>query len=104
MNTEVGNGGLVDEIMIRISGELRTKIPRGPSLGMVLTKGIKKGDWHYDRNGSSLDTRISRWGMGAKQVVKGPSFTEWEDSYRERLESELRAAVRELQDPFFDER
>jgi hypothetical protein len=101
MWTQVSHGQIVNDVVTKIGVELNIEFER-PSTAMALN--YRTGKWLYGEYGSQLDTRVSRWGMGTNRIVKGPEWTETHDKYRERLERELRAAVRELQDPFLDER
>ncbi|HYR78074.1 MAG TPA: hypothetical protein VEM96_19830 [Pyrinomonadaceae bacterium] len=93
MWTQVTHGQIVDDIMADIGRELNVEFQQ-PSIAMFLH--YRDGEWLYDEHGSRLDTKVSRWGTGAKRIVKGPTWDETENAYRERLNRELREAVNEL--------
>jgi|SRR5882762_5633983 len=94
MWTQVTHGQLVDDIMIKIGRELNIEFQQ-PSIAMF--PHYRGGEWLYDEHGPRLDTKISRWDMGAERIVKGPFWlNESRSTYRDRVERDLRTAVGEL--------
>lgn len=99
MFTQVSHGQLVNDKMAKIGLELNIKFDR-PSIAKA--QHYPSGKWLYDEYGSSFDIKVSRWGTGANRIVKGPIWSEtsdWSetyDEYSQRLEVELRSAVRDL--------
>ena len=93
MWTQVTHGQLVDDIIAEIGRELNIEFQQ-PSIAMFLH--YRDGEWLYDEDGSRLDTKVSRWATGLERIVRGPTWDEPENAYRERLKKELREAVNEL--------
>jgi hypothetical protein len=93
MWTQVLHGQLVDGVMLRIGREMNIEFEQ-PSRFIAHT--YPTGKWLYNEYGSSLDTEIGRWCSGSNRIVKGPSWTETDGEYCERLERELRVAVNDL--------
>ena len=93
MWTQVSHGQLVNDIVTKIGVELDINFER-PSTAAAFR--YQNGKWLYSEHGSQLDTRVSRWGTGANRIVKGPTWDESENAYRERLNKELGEAVNEL--------
>src|SRR5260370_11789626 len=89
MFTQVSNGQLVNDKVMKIGLELNIKFER-PSIAMA--QDYPTGKWLYDEHGSTLDTKVSRWGTATNRIVKGPIWTETYDEYSQRLDRELRSA------------
>ena len=96
MYTEVKYAELVNNILTRVGSEFDIELMR-PSAAMA--DSYRTGDWLYDFVGSTLDTKIWKWGIKSDpEIVSGPKWDDEQRDFERRLENKLRAAVFRLLD------